>query len=103
MGAGHPRLRFEMETFTTNQPAHYAKDEDYKRRKGDIAGTTLWLTGQFESARQFLTLLQSTAVPDHRLPAELGFYDCHSCHTPMANKSWTPAASAPALRRAGCA
>jgi hypothetical protein len=88
MGAGHPRLRFELETFTTNQPAHYARDDDYKRRKGDIAPTTLWVTGQFESARQYLTLLQSPLYKTTGFP-ELGFYDCHSCHTPMANRSWS--------------
>lgn len=90
MGAGHPRLRFEMETFTSNQPAHYAKDEDYRRRKGDISGTTLWLTGQFESAKQYLTLLQSPLFPTTGMP-EFGLYDCHSCHTPMANRSWSAA------------
>jgi hypothetical protein len=90
MGAGHPRLRFELETFTTNQPAHYVKDEDYRRRKGEIAATTLWVTGQFESARQYLTLLQSPLYKTTGLP-ELGFYDCHSCHTPMANRGWTAA------------
>jgi hypothetical protein len=88
MGAGHPRLRFEMETFTSNQPAHYAKDDDYRRRKGEISGTTLWLTGQFESAKQYLALLQSPLYPTTGLP-ELGLYDCHSCHTPMSNKSWS--------------
>ncbi len=91
MAAGHPRLRFEMETFTTNQPAHYTKDEDYRRRKGDIPGTTLWVTGQFEAARQFLTLLQAPLYRTTGFFPELAFYDCHSCHTPMASKSWSQA------------
>ena len=29
IGAGHPRLSFELETFTANQPAHYVVDADY--------------------------------------------------------------------------
>jgi len=35
MGAGHPRLSFELEAFTTNQPAHYDVDDD---RLGTNAG-----------------------------------------------------------------
>ncbi len=101
MGAGHPRLRFELETFTSNQPAHYVKDDDYRRRKGEISGTTLWLTGQFEAARQYLTLLQSPLYKTSGLLPELGFYDCHSCHTPMANKSWTASRVGPGLTPGG--
>jgi hypothetical protein len=100
MGAGHPRLRFEMETFTSNQPAHYAKDEDYRKRKGEISGTTLWLTGQFESAKQYLELLQSPLYPTTGLP-EFGLYDCHACHTPMANKSWSAARAGAGLAPGG--
>ena len=33
MAAGHPRLRFELDAFTVNQPAHYSVDADYRRRK----------------------------------------------------------------------
>jgi hypothetical protein len=101
MGAGHPRLRFELETFTTNQPAHYVKDEDYRRRKGEIAGTTLWLTGQFEAARQFLTLLQGPMYRAGGALPELAFYDCHACHTPMATRSWTAQRAGPGLAPGG--
>jgi hypothetical protein len=30
MGAGHPRISFELDTFTEIQPAHFRVDEDYK-------------------------------------------------------------------------
>src|SRR5690606_24746827 len=46
MGAGHPRLAFELEAFTANQPAHYEVDDDYESRKGRVSGFQLWLTGQ---------------------------------------------------------
>ena len=55
MGAGHPRLSFELEAYTTNQPAHYVVDADYVRRKGKIEGMNLWLTGQIESTRRMLS------------------------------------------------
>ena len=34
MGAGHPRMSFELDTFTAIQPAHYIADKDYAERKG---------------------------------------------------------------------
>ena len=33
MGAGHPRLDFELDTFTATQPAHYEIDKDYYEEK----------------------------------------------------------------------
>jgi hypothetical protein len=90
MGAGHPRLSFELEAFTSNQPAHYTVDADYVTRKGKIEGVNLWLTGQFESARRLLTLLQSSVAHPPGMFPELAFYDCHSCHHPMDKKRWTP-------------
>ncbi len=33
MGAGHPRLSFELDTFTALQPAHFEVDQDYIERK----------------------------------------------------------------------
>jgi hypothetical protein len=89
MGAGHPRLSFELEAFTANQPAHYVVDADYVERKGKIEGVNLWLTGQFESARRLLTLQQSDIAHPPGMFPELAFYDCHSCHHPMNTPRWT--------------
>jgi len=80
LGAGHPRLSFELENFTANQPAHYALDEDYRRRKAPINGAVLWLNGQIEGSRRYLSLLQSRLMQEERLTPELAFYDCQSCH-----------------------
>jgi hypothetical protein len=89
MGAGHPRLSFELEAYTTNQPAHYVVDADYDQRKGKIAGMNLWLTGQIESARRMLTLLQTEMFHSGGgMFPELAFYDCHSCHHPMDKIRW---------------
>ena len=89
MGAGHPRLSFELEAFTANQPAHYTVDADYEKRKGKIEGVNLWLTGQFESARRVVELLQTDIAHPQGMYPELAFYDCHSCHHPMDKKRWT--------------
>jgi len=86
MGAGHPRLSFELEAYTVNQPAHYAVDADYIERKGAPSGFDVWRAGQVQSTRRQLDLLNSdllgTGVPD------FSFYDCHSCHHPMDDLRW---------------
>ena len=89
MGAGHPRLRFELETFTALQPAHYDVDADYIERKRSIIGFGLWMTGQIEAADNYLGLLQSSLLEAPGMFPEFSFYDCHSCHHPMDNKRWT--------------
>ena len=80
MGAGHPRLSFELENFTTNQPPHFSVDEDYRERKGNFEGVQLWLTGQLQGAKQFLGMLQSNYFGQARWVPEFGLYDCQSCH-----------------------
>jgi hypothetical protein len=91
MGAGHPRLSFELEAYTTNQPAHFIVDADYVRRKGRIDGMNLWITGQLESARRYLSLLQTNLFHSGSMFPELAFYDCHSCHHPMDEIRWNSA------------
>lgn len=81
MAAGHPRLSFELDTFSANQPAHYRIDADYERRKGHIAPGYLWLVGQVENARQWSALIERHLR--HGVASELAIYDCHACHQPM--------------------
>lgn len=91
MGAGHPRLSFELEAYTTNQPAHFIVDADYAERKGKIGGMNLWVTGQLESTRRYLSLLQTNMFHAGSMFPELAFYDCHSCHHPMDKIRWNSA------------
>jgi hypothetical protein len=94
MGAGHPRLSFELEAYTSNQPAHFVVDADYAQRKGKIEGMNLWVTGQLETTRRYLTLLQTKMFETNAGGAmfpELAFYDCHSCHHPMDKIRWNAA------------
>jgi len=88
MGAGHPRLNFELDAFTMNQPAHYLVDADYIERKGKIDDMNFWVTGQIESAERYLTLLQSNVFTPGGLLPELSFYECFSCHHSMDNMRW---------------
>lgn len=92
MAAGHPRLSFELETFTANQPAHYKVDDDYIARKGNHPVGYLWAAGQVEMAKRQLTLIDSYSL-DKSMAAgmiELSIYDCHSCHRDMSPRRGRP-------------
>lgn len=92
MAAGHPRLSFELDTFTANQPAHYEVDEDYIARKGDHPVGYLWAVGQVEMAKRQLVLIDShhlgKSLAQGRI--ELSIYDCHSCHQGMTPQRGRP-------------
>lgn len=88
MGAGHPRLVFELESFTANQPAHYDQDADYIERKRSTIGFGLWLTGQIAAAQNYLGMLQSDLLSSAGIAPEFSLYDCHSCHHEMSDVRW---------------
>lgn len=88
MGAGHPRLAFELEAYTYNQPAHYAVDQDYLDRKGAPSGFAIWRAGQLETTRRFLNLLQSDLFAEEATLPDFAFYDCHGCHHSMDDIRW---------------
>ncbi len=98
MGAGHPRLSFELDAFSTNQPAHYTVDDDYLSRKGHINTFNLWLVGQLKSAQRVVALSQGHwfggTAPMY---PELAFYDCHGCHHPMDNVRWSGDVAGPGV------
>ncbi|MGV3743030.1 MAG: multiheme c-type cytochrome [Burkholderiaceae bacterium] len=90
MGAGHPRISFELDTFSAIAPAHYRIDEDWRKRKGDYDSTKLWVIGQALASKQLLdTLVDPKRGRDGMFP-ELVLFDCHSCHHPMSEQKWSP-------------
>lgn len=90
MGAGHPRLSFELDTYTAIQPAHYRIDEDYRKRKPVPADAQVWAVGQLLAADRFLELMANPKFQGTGWWPELSFYDCHACHHPMKAQRWTP-------------
>jgi len=90
MGAGHPRLGFDLETFASIQPPHYVIDDDWRRRKGSFDGVRIWAIGQALMVRQQLDVLTSPIQGREGLFPELVLFDCHACHRPMADKRWQP-------------
>jgi len=89
IAAGHPRLRFELEIYSANMPAHHRVDADYRRRKDAADGINLWLVGQLRNARTHMQLLQEDWMGPARIQPELAFYECFACHRPVSELRWT--------------
>jgi hypothetical protein len=86
MGAGHPPLLFELDTFCALQPAHNEVDADYVARKGKVDDARNWVVGQVLAAQG---LLAGVAAPagDALFP-ELNWFDCNACHHPLQPPRW---------------
>lgn len=85
MAAGHPRMSFELDTFTQIGPAHFRIDDDWRKRKGSWDGVRAWAIGQAVAAQDLLGLLLSPRGRDGLFP-ELVLFDCYACHHPMSDK-----------------
>ena len=93
MGAGHPRLTFELDTFTSLQPAHFVVDDDYRARKAVAGGAKTWAVGQAVALVQTLDGVLDPELGRDGLFPELTFFDCHSCHRSMSADRWRERAS----------
>ena len=93
MAAGHPRLSFELDTFTElwrtlgRQP-HFRNDAEYRERKSVSSHSYTWATGLIAEARLRLDLIASSHFDGIGMFPELGFYDCHACHRSMKTVQW---------------
>lgn len=88
IGAGHPRLSFEVDTFSMIEPKHWVVDEDYRQRKGDYISAKAWLTGQIENAKTSLALLTSNKRNHDGIWPELTLMHCYTCHHSLTEKQW---------------
>ncbi len=89
MGAGHPRLSFELDTFTWLNP-HYVVDDDYIQRKGEWDGVRDWAVGQAVAATNLLDQLLDDKAGWNGIFPELVLFDCHACHRRMDDQRWAP-------------
>jgi hypothetical protein len=90
MGAGHPRMSFELDTFTAIQPAHYKIDSDYRKRKKVANGIQTWAIGQAMSLeRRMDAVLDPKRNRDGLFP-ELVLFDCQACHHSIIEQKWEP-------------
>lgn len=79
MAAGHPRISFELDLFSTLQQ-HHDEDADYARRKGRTDNVKLWAVGQSMALQRSLSLYTDHDIGNDGVFPEFYFFDCHSCH-----------------------
>ena len=89
MGAGHPRLSFELDTFTWLHP-HYKIGANWTKRKGDWNGVRDWAVGQGVAAENLLSLLLDPKTGWQGIFPELVLFNCQACHKLMKDNSWGP-------------
>ena len=83
MAAGHPRISFELDLFTTLQQ-HHNEDPDYWERKGRTSPVQVWAVGQAMALERSLSLF-ATAKGTNGVFPEFYFFDCHTCHRAISD------------------
>jgi hypothetical protein len=88
MAAGHPRLSFELDTFTelwrtSGGREHYRRDADYLARKPAPASSEVWMAGLLEAAQIQLGQMRSKHAQSGGGLPEFALYNCYSCHRAM--------------------
>ena len=88
MGAGHPRLSFELDTFTQIEPAHFRVDDDYGKRKQVAGAIQTWAIGQGMALSQVLDAVVDPKRNHDGIFPEPVLFDCHACHQSMKGLNW---------------
>lgn len=96
MAAGHPRLRFELDTYTIRQE-HYDIDPDYKRRKRFVDSVNVWAIGIATAAAENIAVLHDPNSWSEGLFPEIALFDCHACHHSMKDQRLAPRATTRSL------
>jgi hypothetical protein len=79
MAAGHPRIAFELDLFSTLQQ-HHDEDADYALRKGRTSNVRMWAVGQAMALERALSLYANPRLGQEGVFPEFYFFDCHTCH-----------------------
>ncbi len=88
LSGGHPRLTFELDTFTAMMPPHWQMDADYIGRKGEYVSIIAWMRGQQEGALASLVRIKRLGIDKKSLIPESSLFYCSTCHHSIANSDW---------------
>ncbi len=88
--SGHPRLNFELDTYTAAGANHYRVSDEYLKRKGRPDHAQTWAVGQAVAASLWLDGIADPVRFTAGIQPELAFFDCNSCHHAMSAPRWTP-------------
>jgi len=93
MAAGHPRLAFELDTYTelwrtSGGREHFRRDTDYVSRKGELAPVQIWLAGLTAATRRTARLVEQRIGASTGGFPDFALYNCYSCHRAMRLPAW---------------
>jgi hypothetical protein len=94
MAAGHPRVSFELDLFSTLQQ-HHDEDSDYARRKGRTSNVKMWAVGQATALDRALSLYSTASLGQEGTFPEFYFFDCHTCHRRISDEASFRASATP--------
>ncbi len=86
MAAGHPRLSFELDTFTEIWRASGGR-EHFRVNSKMISGAQVWLRGLVSAATARLDLIDTHSQSQSAMP-EFAIYNCYACHRQMRVDAW---------------
>ncbi len=84
IGAGHPRLNFELDNFSAVMPSHWFPPKDKKTRAW--LGAKGWAMGQAVALRNQLQLLTESRKAQTVLWPDLIHFDCYACHHDVVDR-----------------
>jgi hypothetical protein len=93
MAAGHPRLAFELDTYTelwrtSGGREHFRRDADYLARKGKFEPVRNWLAGLTVSTQRTSHLVEQRIGSSNAGFPDFALYNCYSCHRAMRLPAW---------------
>jgi hypothetical protein len=88
ISSGHPRLAFELNTYTATGASHFHISDEYKKRKGIPDDMQSWAIGQAETARLLMNGIADQTRFNKGSNPELAFFDCYACHHSMSTQQW---------------
>ncbi|MEM7671663.1 MAG: hypothetical protein AAF317_21510, partial [Pseudomonadota bacterium] len=88
-GAGHPRITFELDSYTWIN-AHHSADKDYFERKPVSDGVKTWAIGAAKMIERRMTLLIDDETGMNGFFPEFAFFDCNTCHHKMSDLRYQP-------------
>ena len=78
IGAGHPRLKFELDVYSSVMPSHWFPHRD--EPQVPFLGAHQWAMGQAVALRNQLRLLSESRKAQPVLWPDLIHFDCYACH-----------------------
>jgi len=95
LAAGHPRLAFELDSLSADQPAHYRTADYPARGKHASSAMQLWAVG--EGVALSRQLARIARVSDDAYWPELAVYDCSACHHAVGGHALPASARTPGV------